>query len=570
MSFSSLRSGEVVLTLFRSGDGSDGASCHHHADAGGTGQPPRLSQSSFDAVLLSEEFAAAFLTCERRQCGLERGDVSEAARIGGFVAAFLPRSLMDLVFIHLYAVGGASHWASASGEEEGVGRFASPFESISRDAAARFAAEGFTLGALYPFLFDHHTAQGVGSHSGATGPLSWDELAAAARRRQDAMCPVSAATGLDQGDVGDDDADFALSERDLYVVAAYERNAHALRLLHRGWHEGDLDTTPANDQDRWNRLVWVVFELVLRELRWLSAPGELRRLYDVWPLFHTPGLVDELEREFPDADIETEFGRWTAVLRNLKHAVRSGEAADFQRCVDEGPCFRIFCEFLMPSLLQECPSVREPCFWKSRDTCIHLLRRGSFLAAEFEPLLRECIQFEGEVRGPEEQPVCLLFRASEDLRTDAPVRLVKGEVRPHSLSFGASLFSGILQDETACVWAHFSRRPAPGEPRRRLFAVSVPTEEAFWSDDRAGISESFFHVPPVSSLLSLAGVGEMFHPRTRVVVPDHADPSARVSGIHAMAVRRLPDFLRRSAQECDPSDFTAALQKRYGLREFGG
>lgn len=71
----------------------------------------------------------------------------------------------------------------------------------------------------------------------------------------------------------------------------------------------------------------------------------------------------------------------------------------------------------------------------------------------------------------------------------------------HSLSYGTSLFAGIMFDVNATAY-HFMRKAA-----NAAFAVQIPFEK---------IKESPFYVPLTHPICQIFGIGELFHARSKV------------------------------------------------------
>ncbi len=67
--------------------------------------------------------------------------------------------------------------------------------------------------------------------------------------------------------------------------------------------------------------------------------------------------------------------------------------------------------------------------------------------------------------------------------------------RPHSLSFGVSLFAGCLYDIGATAFAYMKAQP-------NAYAIAIPIR---------ALRQAPFYVPPGNSLVQLFGEGELFH-----------------------------------------------------------
>ena len=78
--------------------------------------------------------------------------------------------------------------------------------------------------------------------------------------------------------------------------------------------------------------------------------------------------------------------------------------------------------------------------------------------------------------------------------------------RAHSLSLGMGLFSGILKDETATPYNYMRKKGIEG------YAVKIYLREYY------ALVNKLVWVPPLPRLVQLGGIGEMFHPRSKVFV----------------------------------------------------
>lgn len=108
---------------------------------------------------------------------------------------------------------------------------------------------------------------------------------------------------------------------------------------------------------------------------------------------------------------------------------------------------------------------------------------------------------------------------------------------PHSLSFGLSVLSGIFHDLTANVWYCSFRAASPV-----VYGVALSKTSFILVD---GDSRKAFFIPPLPALLQLHGIGEFFHPRTKVSIPHDArnERSQFVSGIHSCSYFSAPDMV---------------------------
>ena len=104
-----------------------------------------------------------------------------------------------------------------------------------------------------------------------------------------------------------------------------------------------------------------------------------------------------------------------------------------------------------------------------------------------------------------------------------------GSTVVRSVSLGASLFAGVLYDNTACIWFYksFDKRTV------HLMPVGVAVDDVV-------------HYPRAASALTqLCCLGETFHPRTKVVTGNSLGTSM-VVGLHNTNVASLPTCLHAS------------------------
>ncbi len=93
--------------------------------------------------------------------------------------------------------------------------------------------------------------------------------------------------------------------------------------------------------------------------------------------------------------------------------------------------------------------------------------------------------------------------------------------QPNSLSFCSSLLAGYTKDDTACTYKISTDKVA-------TYAITIKISDYLSKkDDRA----NSFYLPPVPTLMSLYGDGEMWHPRSKYCSPD--EYKSLVGGIKA-------------------------------------
>lgn len=165
----------------------------------------------------------------------------------------------------------------------------------------------------------------------------------------------------------------------------------------------------------------------------------------------------------------------------------------------------------------------------------------------------------------------LLLGCSTDYREIA----LSNPHNAHSMSFGSSLFAGLLYDPTASVWTYWASQTVKNgyiiripidehllrRMRKDLSATDPSTapkdlipedakDTAPSTDTRSHWSDWFF-IPPVPAILALAGSGELWHARSKCALPTSARDStfSFVSGVLSCSYRRVPDFLLMLDQE---------------------
>jgi hypothetical protein len=115
----------------------------------------------------------------------------------------------------------------------------------------------------------------------------------------------------------------------------------------------------------------------------------------------------------------------------------------------------------------------------------------------------------------------LLFRGENRL-DDSTIRTgvtkVNNKFPVHSLSFNTSLISGIFHEVTcsskgACTYQFYSK-----DHNKKYYLL-----DKFMLDD-CSIYDKLFHIPPLHPIFCLLGLGEIWHPRTRITIDYKLNP----------------------------------------------
>lgn len=136
----------------------------------------------------------------------------------------------------------------------------------------------------------------------------------------------------------------------------------------------------------------------------------------------------------------------------------------------------------------------------------------------------------------------------------------------HSMSFGSSLFAGMLYDPTASAWTYWA-----SEQTEFGFFLKVPIDESllnrirrdlcnvrskeendkigFVTNDTCSDWRDWIFFPPIPSLVSLGGTGELWHARTKCYISkEHEDDTfAFITGMLNCSYKRVPSFLRMTS-----------------------
>ena len=91
----------------------------------------------------------------------------------------------------------------------------------------------------------------------------------------------------------------------------------------------------------------------------------------------------------------------------------------------------------------------------------------------------------------------------------------------YSISFGNSLFAGVIHDPGACAYFYMA-----GYLSRLGYGLLIDK-----SDYVQNGKGDLFYIPALKPIASIFGVGGMFHPRTRVAVSEYANQSHLIRGL---------------------------------------
>jgi len=347
-----------------------------------------------------------------------------------------------------------------------------------------------------------------------------------------------------------------------------------------------------------------------------AHPGDLSASYDLWPLSSpfVEASLGESARE--SADVQNTFRELVRDLARVQSCVlqqTEASLADANARLAEmrkkstndnsntyGVLASIFCREiiesadLLPSRFSDLKRfVSQLDIVRKVDPCISTIRQAGFF--DDRELILKVLR---EERRERDTDFVFLFRGSVDLQheslstkedTISPsqyglelgsssdyTNLHSNPCNAHSMSFGSSLFSGLLYDPTASVWTYWSSKQISTGyiveipiTERLLRRISVdlrnPATLKMESSCALGANESlevkeeavglgttlgehysdWFFFPPLPTLVALAGSGEMWHPRTKCGIPTshRKDTFHFITGMLNCAYRRVPDFL---------------------------
>jgi len=104
----------------------------------------------------------------------------------------------------------------------------------------------------------------------------------------------------------------------------------------------------------------------------------------------------------------------------------------------------------------------------------------------------------------------------------------KQQVAPYSVSFGASLFGGFIRDNGACAYCYLTR------DHSSIRGYSLFVDKQKYIEDR---ESNLFFIPPLSTIASLFGDGEYFHPRSVAVMAKKTDKKQSIEGMAELKLR---------------------------------
>lgn len=94
----------------------------------------------------------------------------------------------------------------------------------------------------------------------------------------------------------------------------------------------------------------------------------------------------------------------------------------------------------------------------------------------------------------------LLYRGAV-IENDQPYANVEGVEKPYSLSYGTSLFAGVIYDPGATAFSYATQE------NKNAYVIPIPFKK---------LRESPFYIPTAHTILQLSSIGESFHPRTMI------------------------------------------------------
>lgn len=270
--------------------------------------------------------------------------------------------------------------------------------------------------------------------------------------------------------------------------------------------------------------------------------SDLSMSLQVWPLTR-PGLLDEAECAGIPEEILVDlflhdFVPHITYMLSCIHACDveavNQKLAEFQGRAAEDAGFRLLAKQLCPTALESSACPTNSWDMKKLKNALRLVDKvDSALFSLTSAKALDRLLFHQilnlELSDDLKVDFAVLYRATTDSTKDSTVWV---DGRPHSLSFGLSLLSGIRFDRSATCYNY-----AQKERYRDLYAVRLPLRACLEGD-------GIFFIPPIPPLLQLASIGEMFHPRTKLNAPPGFDVRSFVSGILQCPAARVPDFLR--------------------------
>ena len=341
-------------------------------------------------------------------------------------------------------------------------------------------------------------------------------------------------------------------------------------------------------------------------------PSSISSSYDLWPLSspfvqtildENPGEETRIRESFPELEkdlmrlqacilqhTEASLSEANAILASLRRKSTEGDTSAY------GALAGVFCPEViqtetLPSRFSELKRfVSQLDVVRRADPFISAIRQPGFFAER--QFVKKVL---AEERLERTRDFAFLFRGSVDLQhesfstlqqTISPAQyglelgsssdytnLDANPCKAHSMSFGSSLFAGLLYDPTASVWTYWSsKRTSDG------YIVQLPIDEHLLSRLAADLAPScnnpsmlepnnssslatlqepasapttsnhfsdWLFIPPLPTLVALAGSGELWHPRSKCGIPSshRADSFHFISGMLNCSYRRVPSFL---------------------------
>ncbi len=108
----------------------------------------------------------------------------------------------------------------------------------------------------------------------------------------------------------------------------------------------------------------------------------------------------------------------------------------------------------------------------------------------------------------------------------------ENDVWPYSISFGNSLFAGVIEDSTACVYNYLYAHVLADKRKEAIFksvgyALLINKKDSFETDN-----DDLFFIFQMSSIVSLFAKGEFFHSRCKAAIAiKKCDKAVEVNGI---------------------------------------
>lgn len=337
-------------------------------------------------------------------------------------------------------------------------------------------------------------------------------------------------------------------------------------------------------------------------------PTPISAKIDQWPLTSPflDSIRDELgeEGEEMDAKLQSLIGDLLKDVKTLTDLISSQTADSLVkaneklweiqlRCTTEGEeVYGRLCALFCPELTSTASLPTRHSDLKRLLAQIDPVRRTDpFIAASrtsgffsrHKEMLKRSLELEKDGKGVDE---VFLYRGSMDLSHESLATNVVAFASPkeyglllgcstdysdislsnphnaHSMSLGCSLFAGLLYDPTAAVWTYWA-----SDQVKHGFVLRIPIDLHLLSRihrDFASMDTSthikrgdstemlanphwsdWFFIPPVPTLLALAGSGELWHARSKCSIPTSSRNATFnfVSGMLSCSYRRVPNFL---------------------------